>query len=102
MRHFTQCHCNTRLKRSLGISIRILKGWKQKILYLLWVKVLKTLSHALNSCIFNLSFIVIQKGCESLKKVAISNIFAKSISKFCKVLGKSKSNFPRFVFTNCN
>jgi hypothetical protein len=78
----------------LSVSIRILKRWKQEVLNLLRVKVLKTLSHALDSCIFNLSFIVVQKGCESLNKVAVSDVFTKSISKFSKVLGKSKSNLP--------
>jgi hypothetical protein len=78
----------------LGVSIRILEGWKQEILNLFRVKVLKTLSHALDGSIFNLSFIVVQESCESLNKVAISDVLAKSISKFSKVLGKSKSNLP--------
>jgi hypothetical protein len=78
----------------LSVSIRILKRWKQEVLNLLRVKVLKTLSHALDSSIFNLSFIVVQKGSESLNKVAVSDVFSKSISKFSKVLGKSKSNLP--------
>jgi hypothetical protein len=66
------------------------------------VKVLKALSHALNGCIFDLSFIIIQKGCESLNQVAVSNIFAKSISKLSEILGKGKSDLPRFVFTGGN
>ena len=34
-----------------------------------------------------------------MDKVAISDLLAKSISKLSKVLGKGKSNFPRFVFS---
>lgn len=56
----------------------------------------------MNSGIFNLCLVVIEKLGEGLNKVAISDLLAKRVSKFGEILGKCQSDLPRLVFSSSN
>jgi len=63
------------------------------------VQVLQALGHALDRCILDLRFVVVQEGSESLDQVAICDFLAESVCQFGEILGKSESHFPGFVLT---
>ena len=77
-----------------------MERWNKTFLDFLSAQILEATWNVFDSCVLHVSFIIIKKFTKIINKLCLSDFFSKRLSKFWKVLSKTKSYLPRSVLTN--